>query len=388
MYEKYSKKNNSPYKAVDPISALSFLIPLMGDIFGANEAGNTASTAAANFDVASQNYGDLQDLYFQSELINPFANIQNQFVGQENMFFDMQNQMADLSNPYATMTNRFENMDNTFSDLQNRFGGMQNQYTGMRNQFSGLENVMEDATINQQQAEFERDMFQQSQANVLGDLRGAAGGSGIAALAQQMAQSGQIAAQKSSASIGAQEAQNQRAALAEASRLQGLEAGEASRIDQLQRGETARIDQMIRQQAGQLDIASAQAQAGLNMAEAQGATALDMAMGQQTAANEMASAQQQAALDMAAAQGATNIDVMTFQNQQQIDQMIAEGDWGLQQMELDRVTTGMGMAQSEMQAFLEQMTQAQGAQWQNIGGIGSLLGDLMGWLGDQDSLPE
>ena len=82
---------------------------------------------------------------------------------------------------------------------------------------------MEDLTINQQQAQFEAQQFQQSQANILGTLRGAAGGSGIASLAQSLAQQGQLQAQRSSASIGAQEAANQRLSRQEASRLQTLE---------------------------------------------------------------------------------------------------------------------------------------------------------------------
>ena len=82
---------------------------------------------------------------------------------------------------------------------------------------------MEDLTVNQQQADFERQAFQQTQANIMENLRGAAGGSGIASLAQSLAQQGQIAAQRQSASIGAQEAANQRQAAAQASQIQQLE---------------------------------------------------------------------------------------------------------------------------------------------------------------------
>ena len=54
-------------------------------------------------------------------------------------------------------------------------------------------------------------------------MRGAAGGSGIASLAQAMAQQGQLAAQRSSASIGSQEAANQRAMATQAANIQNLE---------------------------------------------------------------------------------------------------------------------------------------------------------------------
>ena len=103
------------------------------------------------------------------------------------------------------------------------------------NPFMNMENTMEDLTINQQQAQFEAQQGQQQRANIMNQMRGAAGGSGIAALAQQMAQSGQLASQRASASIGQQEAANQMAAARQAGQLQELEAGEASRIQGLER---------------------------------------------------------------------------------------------------------------------------------------------------------
>jgi hypothetical protein len=91
------------------------------------------------------------------------------------------------------------------------------------NPYLNMENVMEDLTINQKQAEFSRQQFAQSQANIMSGLREAAGGSGIAALAQSLAQQGQLASQRSAASIGQQEATNQRAERAMAGQLQNLE---------------------------------------------------------------------------------------------------------------------------------------------------------------------
>ena len=88
------------------------------------------------------------------------------------------------------------------------------------NPYLNMENTMEDLTINQKQSQFQKQQFQQSQANILDSLRGAAGGSGVAALAQQMAQSGQLASQQSAADIGRQEAANQQAERAMAGQLQ------------------------------------------------------------------------------------------------------------------------------------------------------------------------
>jgi hypothetical protein len=91
------------------------------------------------------------------------------------------------------------------------------------NPYLNMENTMEDLTINQKQAEFQAQQFQQSQANIMEGLRGAAGSSGIAALAQSLAGQGQLASQRAAASIGQQEAANQRAERAMAGQIQSKE---------------------------------------------------------------------------------------------------------------------------------------------------------------------
>jgi hypothetical protein len=103
------------------------------------------------------------------------------------------------------------------------------------NPYLNMENTMEDLTVNQQEAEFQKQQQTQSQANIMSSMRGAAGSSGIAGLAQSLANQGSLDAQKASASIGLQEAANEKAAASEASRIQGLQLGEDSRIQGLER---------------------------------------------------------------------------------------------------------------------------------------------------------
>ena len=91
------------------------------------------------------------------------------------------------------------------------------------NPYLNMENTMEDLTINQQQAQFQSEQMASQQANTLQALRGAAGGSGVASLAQALVQQGQIGAQRASASIGQQEAMNQRLSAQQAGRIQTLE---------------------------------------------------------------------------------------------------------------------------------------------------------------------
>ena len=88
------------------------------------------------------------------------------------------------------------------------------------NPFLNMENTLEDLTINQKQAQFEGQQFAQSQANILSGLRGAAGGSGIAALAQSMATAQAQQSQAASASIAQQESANAKLAAQGAMQVQ------------------------------------------------------------------------------------------------------------------------------------------------------------------------
>lgn len=157
-----------------------------------------------------------------------------------------------------------ERLEAAYADLDTS-----NPFRNLQNQFVGMENTMEDLAINQKQAEFERGMFQQSQANIMEGFRGAAGGSGIAGLAQQLAQQGQIAAQRSAAGIGQQEAANQRAAAQQAANLQLRE-----------RQGQATLDRAIAQgdrQTQQMEMGRAATMLGMSQQE----TAAYMQQGQQ-----------------------------------------------------------------------------------------------------------
>tara|TARA_Y100001973_G_C5203812_1_gene339853 strand:+ start:1423 stop:2637 length:1215 start_codon:yes stop_codon:yes gene_type:complete len=174
----------------------------------------------------------------------------------------------DISNPYLNQTNFMSGLKNQFAGLDNVYSGLENQYTGLSNVYSGLENTAEDLTVNQQQAQFEAQQMQQSQANILGGLRGAAGGSGIAALAQSLSQQGQIGAQRASASIGQQESRNQALAAQQAAQLQSQEAGYAGQLQQMRAGEASRLQSQEATYAGQLQQMQAGEAAQLQMAEA------------------------------------------------------------------------------------------------------------------------
>lgn len=92
------------------------------------------------------------------------------------------------------------------------------------NVYANMENEYEDLTVNQRQAEFQAQQQQQVLANTMAGMQGAAGGSGIAALAQAMANQQSQNMERASISIGQQEAQNQAAKAQMAGQLQMQEA--------------------------------------------------------------------------------------------------------------------------------------------------------------------
>ena len=97
---------------------------------------------------------------------------------------------------------------------------MEQEYT---NPYANLENPYEDLTVNQQQAQFQAQQQAQQRADILGGLRGTAGAAGIAGLAQAMAGQAALGTQRISASIGQQEARNQRLRAQGAMQTQRLE---------------------------------------------------------------------------------------------------------------------------------------------------------------------
>jgi hypothetical protein len=109
------------------------------------------------------------------------------------------------------------------------------------NPYANQNNVMEDLTVNQGEAEFMKQQQQESQANIMQQMKGAAGGSGIAALAQTMANQGSMDAQKSAISIGKQEASNQMAERQEQSKLNAQEAVGDARSQDLERNKQATL---------------------------------------------------------------------------------------------------------------------------------------------------
>ena len=127
------------------------------------------------------------------------------------------------------------------------------------NPYENMENVFEDLTVNQQAAQFASQQGQQALASQMSGMQQAAGSSGIASLAQVMAQQQQANIQQASMNIAAQEQSNQMAAASGASQIQQAERAGMAEKQQFELGRTETLFDMASQRKLRADEARAQA---------------------------------------------------------------------------------------------------------------------------------
>lgn len=163
---------------------------------------------------------------------------------------------------YDRMLNDYKNLDTS------------NLYANVQNKYANLENTMEDLTVNQQQAQFQAQQGAQSRANIMQGLRGAAGSSGIAGLAQAMANQGQLQNQQASASIGMQESRNQMASAQMAAKIQQMERGGEAQAEAMRLAGAEKSRSLEYQQTGTMLGMSQQRLASANNAIARADAAL------------------------------------------------------------------------------------------------------------------
>jgi len=124
---------------------------------------------------------------------------------------------------------------------------MNNPYAGVKNQYEGMENVYEDSQVNLQAADYAKEQSQQSMANIMSGMQSAAGSSGVAGLAQVLANQGVQQARQQSVDIGQQEQANQLKARGEAGRLQQLDVEGEYKRDMLERKGQASVEEFDRE---------------------------------------------------------------------------------------------------------------------------------------------
>ena len=137
---------------------------------------------------------------------------------------------------------------------QAEFNQMKSRYQALdtSNPYKNITNTFEDLTINTQAADFAQQQAEQGRADILGNLAASAGGGGIAALAQSLANQQTQAAQAAAASIGQQEQRNQMLAAQGEQRMQQMRGqGEAMS----QRLEMEKTGNLLQMSAGRLQQA-------------------------------------------------------------------------------------------------------------------------------------
>lgn len=127
------------------------------------------------------------------------------------------------------------------------------------NAYTGMENTMEDLTVNQGQAEFAAEQQNQALANTMSGLQGAAGGSGIAALAQSLANQQSQNMRTASLSIGQQEQSNQMAERNMAGQLDMQERAGELQSRKMKKEQTETLLGMSQQRLGAAKAAKAAA---------------------------------------------------------------------------------------------------------------------------------
>ena len=108
------------------------------------------------------------------------------------------------------------------ANAQNEFNKNKASFENLdtSNVYTNMENTMEDLTVNQGAANFAAEQSNQGLANTMNTMSGAAGGSGIAAMAQALAGQQQGQTRQASLDIGRQEQANQAAERQQAGNLQ------------------------------------------------------------------------------------------------------------------------------------------------------------------------
>ena len=148
---------------------------------------------------------------------------------------------------------------------------------------ANLQNTMEDLTVNTQAADMAMQGQQQAIANTMSSMQGAAGGSGIAALAQAMAGQQSQNIQAASADIAKQEQANQMAAAQQAASIQSQKMAGAQQARDLESTKVSELLSMAGQRKQAADDARAKAtediMSGVGQMGQAAATAMDPTAG-------------------------------------------------------------------------------------------------------------
>ena len=249
--EPTSRKREAP---LDTIPRLGFpdMTPKTGPDLTPRDMPATATDGLAyRRDFSKSAFGNMTPT-MQAGLIGGIGGIAQGLIGRAKRRREQRAAAAE----YRARRADYESLDtsNLAADIQNPFA----------------ENVFEDLTVNQQAARFQEQQSAAARQNIMESLSGAAGGSGIASLAQSLANQATTAAQQASASIAQQEQRNE--VLAAKGELQ-VQKGDAM-VQQMQLAGAERSRMLERQQTETLFGMAQQRRAAADQAIAQANSAL------------------------------------------------------------------------------------------------------------------
>lgn len=164
------------------------------------------------------------------------------------------NEPTDAEKEEAKAKQEFESQLQAYKDTN-----IVNAYAGVSNTFRDIKSSAGLLGVNTQQAEFEQQQATANQAQMLNQLRGAAGSSGVASLAQAMANEQAKTTQRIAANIGQQETgiSRQRAQMDMAAQTQRAQGAMRAQMARAQ-GAAQQQQLQIGQQESLLNIAAEQ----------------------------------------------------------------------------------------------------------------------------------
>ena len=322
MGDFFGKK--SKRKQTSTMNQMNSMIQGQVDMFGKER-----TVAQDRADKTRQQYEDF-------EFTNPFADAQNPYGGLQT---DFKNLAGDLTNVYAGAENVYGGAKNVYGGAKNTFAGMENAYAGLENKYEGMENRFEDMTVDMRAADFQAQQGGQQRANIMQGLKGAAGSSGVAGLAQAMANQGQLQTQQIAAGIGQQERQNQMMAAQEGSRIDQMQRGAGMQLQQMEAGGAMSVQQAERagaMQQQQMQMSGASEQQRMRLG---GAASLQQM--------QLGGAERLQGLQLSSAERARGLGVdrenLGAQGQWMSDMAVMEGDAAVQAAQAGQQATLLGM---------------------------------------------
>jgi hypothetical protein len=186
-------------------------------------------------------------------------------------------QMAENRELQREMMAKYEARQADYEAMEffNPYDNMQNYYADLKNAYVGMENQFEDLGVSTVAADFQMQQGQQQRADIMSALSGAAGASGISALAQSLANQGVLQSRQVSVDLAQQQRQNML-----------MSAQASQQIDQMQRAQQMQIQMAVAQGAASADMAE---RGGLSMLQgaeiSRQSTLLGMSSGDYAGAN-------------------------------------------------------------------------------------------------------